>query len=252
MTVEHFDGWYAGMTEASKRDQIWQRLLGLPPELASTSLLSMSGLREIAGLLQLGADGVLLDLACGRGGYGLWLARETGCRLIGVDFSAVAVEDATRRVAGFGLEGRAEFSVGELVATGLAEASVDAVLCVDAIQFASGAVPAVAAELGRVLRPGGPAVLTSWEARDRDDEALPPRVRDLDLASALPAGGLVDVSVLDRPDWHELEVSMWSEIMALDPEGDAGLKDAQEEGEFVLGTLLPRCRRVLATGRAPA
>ncbi|HET6816216.1 MAG TPA: class I SAM-dependent methyltransferase [Mycobacteriales bacterium] len=256
VTVEHFDEWYGGMASANERDRVWQRLLGLPPELVSTSLLSMSGLREVTGLLSLGPDSVLLDLACGRGGYGLWLARETGCRLVGVDFSAVAIDDASRRVGTFGLDGRAEFRLGDLRATGLPDGAVDAVLCVDAIQFASDGdadgVKAAAAEVGRVLRPGGRAALTTWEPLDRDDEALPPRIRAVDLAAALPAGGLVDVSVVDRPDWHALECALWAEVMALDPGDDAGLRDAQEEGEFAVGTLLPRSRRVLATGRAPA
>ena len=76
MTVEHFNEWYAAMRAESARDRIWQEQLGLPPELVSTSLLSMAGLREVGTLLALGPDAVLLDLACGRGGYGCgWPAR---------------------------------------------------------------------------------------------------------------------------------------------------------------------------------
>lgn len=250
MTVEHFNEWYAAMDGRSERDRLWQRLLGLPAELVSTSLLSMAGLREIAGLLDLGPDDVLLDLACGRGGYGLWLARETGCRVIGVDFSEVAVADAGGRVSSFGLDGRAEFRVGELEAVGLPEASVDAVLCVDAIQFA-GDVTKAAAEVRRVLTPGGLAAFTSWEPLDRADEVLPARIRALDLATALPAGGLVDVAVVDKADWLDTERALWAAVMAVDAGDDDGLKDAQEEGANVSTILLPRCWRVLATGRAP-
>ena len=250
MTVEHFNAWYAAMDTESRRDRLWQELLDLPPELVSTSLLSMSALRELAASLALGPGDVLLDLACGRGGYGLWLARETGCRLIGVDFSEVAIRDATMRVSGFGLEGRAEFRVGELEAIGVPDASVDALLCVDAIQFAAD-TSAAAAEVRRVLKPGGIAVVTTWEALDRNDEALPERIRRLDLAAAMPAGGLVDVSVTSRADWLETERRLWSAVMAVDAGDDQGLKDAQKEGEQVSLTLLPRSRRVLATGRAP-
>jgi SAM-dependent methyltransferase len=251
MTVEHFNEWYAGMRGAGRRDRLWQELLGLPPELVSTSLLSMSGLREVVGILDLQPDQVLLDLACGRGGYGLWLARETGCRLVGVDFSTVAVEDARRRVADFGLDGRAEFHVGELEAIGLPEASVHAVVCVDAIQFA-GDHTAAAAEICRVLRPGGVAVLTTWGPLDPSDEVLPTRIRDLDLARALPTGGLVDVQVLDRSDWLAGERALWSAVLAADPAEDREIAEMREEAEFSTTTLLPRVRRVLATGRAPA
>src|SRR5215472_835324 len=48
----------------------------------------------------------------------------------------------------------AEYLVGDLAATGLRAGSADAVLCVDAIQFA--AQPAAAyRELARILAPGG-------------------------------------------------------------------------------------------------
>ncbi|WP_112225453.1 class I SAM-dependent methyltransferase [Lentzea atacamensis] len=40
---------------------------------------------------------VLLDLACGRSGHGLEIVRRTGCRLMGVDFSAVAIDQARQR-----------------------------------------------------------------------------------------------------------------------------------------------------------
>lgn len=250
MNVEHFNEWYAAMDAASRRDRLWQELLDLPPELVSTSLLSMSGLREIADLLELGEDDVLLDLACGRGGYGLWLARETGCRVIGVDFSEVAVTDACGRIQQFAVDGRADFRVGELEATGLPDASADAVLCVDAIQFAADRSNAMS-EVRRVLKPGGIVVVTTWEALDRTDEVLPERIRNLDVAAAMTAGGLVDVIVVDKPDWRDTEQKLWDTVMAIDAGEDQGLKDAQEEGAAVSTTLLPRSSRVLATGRAP-
>jgi ubiquinone/menaquinone biosynthesis C-methylase UbiE len=84
----------------------------------------------------------------------------------------------------------ASFRIGELTATGLPDASVDAVLCTDAIQFAG--EPAVAYdEIRRVLKPGGRVALTCWEALDRTDGRLYPRVRRVDLAAGLhQAGGL--------------------------------------------------------------
>ena len=250
MSVEHFDTWYAGMSPESARDRLWQDLLGLPPEMVSTSLLSLAGLTEIAGLLALGSDDVLLDLACGRGGYGMWLARKSGSRVVGVDFSAVAVADAQRRVADFGLDGRASYAVGDLEGNGLGDASVDAVLCVDAVQFAGDPVAACAETL-RVLRPGRVAAFTTWEALDPDDGELPDRIRRLDLARTLPTAGFVDVQVVDRADWLDNERRFWATVTDLDAGDDLGLRDAQEEAEFVTQVLLPRSRRVLATGRAP-
>jgi SAM-dependent methyltransferase len=108
-----------------------------PPDLQSTSLLSGAGLDEVVTALGLRDGQVLLDLACGRGGYGLEIARRSGSRVVGMDFSAVAIEQAQRRAQALGLADRADFRVGELTGTRLSTASVDAVLIVDSIQFAT-------------------------------------------------------------------------------------------------------------------
>jgi SAM-dependent methyltransferase len=72
--------------------------------------------------------------------------------------AAAAVHQATEHARRLGRE--AEFHVGGLGRTGLDEASVDAVLCVDAIQFAD--EPAAAyAELRRFLPAGGRVALTA-------------------------------------------------------------------------------------------
>lgn len=247
--AEHFDHWYADMASSRALENAQQRLLGLPPDLQSTSLLTLDGLREVADALALEPGQTLLDLACGRGGYGLWLAREHGVRVIGVDFSAVALDAARRSAAGFGLDGRAEFALGDLEATGLPAACVDAVLCIDAVQFA-GSTEAAATEIRRVLRPGGRAALTCWEPLDPSDASLPERIRLLDLAGSLAAGGLVDVTSRDRAGWLGAERAYWEAAVECDPAGDPALVSWQEEGQRVLPTL-DRLRRVMVTGRAP-
>ncbi len=142
------------------KDEIEQRHLGLPADLLSTSLLSWEGIAEVVAELRLSPGDTLLDLACGRGGYGLEIAARTGARLVGVDFSAEAVRQASEQARRLGRA--ADFRTGDLAATGLGDGSVYAVVCVDAIQFAE--EPSAAyAELRRVLAPGGRAVLTCWE-----------------------------------------------------------------------------------------
>jgi len=76
--AEYFDGWYADMTRSPVKDEIQQRHLGLPPHLLSTSLLGWDGIGEAAAGLGLSPGGTLVDLACGRGGYGLEIAARTG------------------------------------------------------------------------------------------------------------------------------------------------------------------------------
>jgi SAM-dependent methyltransferase len=247
LSAEYFDQWYEDMAGSPVKDEIQQRHLGLPPQLMSTSTLTWSALDEITAALALAPGDRLVDLACGRGGYGLELAGRTGAALTGVDFSAEAVRQA-RLLAGR-LGRQAEFRTGDLTATGLATACADAVLCVDAIQFAQ--PPAAAyAEIRRVLRPGGRVVLTCWEAASPGDERVPPRIRAVDLAGGLTAAGFDQVDARDRPDWRVAEQAMWAEAAALDPGDDPALQSFHEEGVRSLA-IFDLMRRVAATAVAP-
>ena len=241
-----FDGWYADMVGSPVKDEISQRHLGLPPHLLSTSLLGWDGVEEVTQALRLSPGDTLLDLACGRGGYGLEIAARTGARLVGVDVSSEAVRQAAALARG---SATATFLVGDLAATGLADHGVQAVLCVDAVQFAHDQAE-VHRELRRVLAPRGRAVLTCWEAVDRDDPAVPQRLRDVDLRAGLASAGFTDVEVLERPAWRRAERAMWEEAAALDPAGDPALQSFADEGVRSLRHF-EALRRVLATATAP-
>ena len=245
--AEHFDHWYADMTVSPVKDEIQQRHLGLPPHLLSTSLLGWEGIAEAVTALRLPGGATLVDLACGRGGYGLEIAGRTGARLVGVDFSAEAVRQATGQARRLGAV--AEFRVGDLAATGLAAGAADGVLCVDAIQFAP-EPRAAYQELRRILAPGGRAVLTCWEPREPGDERLPARLRHVDLAAGLTAAGFGEVEVRDRPPWRDRERAMWAEAAALDPGDDPALKSFHDEG-LRAPVVIELTRRVMATATAP-
>ena len=70
-SAEHYDQWYANMVDSPDRDEIVRRHLGLPADLPSTSLLTWDAIADVTSALRLSPGQVLLDLACGRGGYGL-------------------------------------------------------------------------------------------------------------------------------------------------------------------------------------
>lgn len=245
--AEYFDGWYADMAASPVKDDIAQRHLGLPPHLLSTSLLGWRGVADVTAALRLSPGDTLLDLACGRGGYGLEIAYRTGALLVGVDFSAEAVRQAAAQARTLGRA--AEFRVGELASTGLPDHSVDAVLCVDAIQFAD-RHDDVHREILRVLAPGGRVVLTCWEPVHREDEHVPLRLRTLDLRRGLMAAGFLEVDVRERPDWRAVEREMWQEASALDAGGDPALMSFRDEGISVLERF-DALRRVMATATAP-
>ena len=245
--AEYFDHWYADMSVSPVKDEIQQRHLGLPPYLLSTSLLGWEGIAEAVTALRLPGGATLVDLACGRGGYGLEIASRTGARLIGVDFAAEAVRQATEHARRLGAV--AEFRVGDLAATGLAAGTANGVLCVDAIQFAPQPQDAYQ-EIRRILAPGGRAVLTCWEPREPGDEHLPARLQHVDLAAGLTAAGFGDVEVRDRPSWRARERAMWAEAAALDPGEDPALISFHNEALRSPG-VIERTRRVMAIATAP-
>jgi SAM-dependent methyltransferase len=246
-SAEHFDGWYADQAAMPTVAEIMNRHTGFPPG-TRAGVVAAEAIPELTEELRLRPGSTLLDLACGRGAYGLLVARQARASLIGVDFSAQALAEAREQAARMGVSS-ASFRTGELTATGLPDASVEAVLCTDAIQFAD--EPAVAYdEIRRVLRPGGRVVLTCWEPFDRADERLAPRIRRANLAAGLHQAGFTDVEVRDRPFWLAREHALWEEAAALDPGDDPALRSLHDEGVRSLqwAALL---RRVLAVATNP-
>jgi SAM-dependent methyltransferase len=223
------------------------RHMGFPPGTRAGVVLA-EAIPELTEALRLRAGSTLLDLACGRGAYGLLVAKHAGTLLIGVDFSAQALTEAREQAARMGVS-NTSFRVGELTATGLPDASVEAVLCTDAIQFPD--EPALAyQEIRRVLKPGGRVALTCWEPFDRADERLVPRLRRVNLAADLRQAGFTDVEVWERPSWLAREHALWEEAAALDPGDDPALWSLHDEAVRTLqwtGLL----RRVLAAATNP-
>ncbi|MEU7871517.1 class I SAM-dependent methyltransferase [Dactylosporangium sp. NPDC049140] len=246
LDAEYFDDWYANIAESPVRDAIIARTLDVPADLRLPGILTGPGLAEVGAALRLPGDGLLLDIACGRGGYGIELARRAQARLVGVDFAAVALAAAVP-LAAERLPGRAEFRVGTLTETGLPDDCADGLMCIDAVQFAA---PPLAAlnEFRRLLKPGGRLVLTCWDAADPADEAVPARIRGVDLARDLPLAGFTGVEVHNKPDWRRAERSLWEEALEA-PEDDAAVRALQDEARRSLATF-DSMRRVFATATA--
>lgn len=248
LDAEYFDQWYAAMPSSSEHERIQQGALGLPAHLLSTSLLPWDGIDDVAALLRLAPGDLLVDLACGRGGYGLEVAHRTGARLLGVDFSAVAL-DAARASAAHHFSGvAAEFRTGSLTDTGLPDDSAAAVMCVDAMQFAE-PYEAGVAECARILAPGRPLVMTGWQAHDLDDAELPDRMRH-DIVAVLMAAGFTEVVARDMSRWQQAEYRMWDDALASEVDDEA-MRSMREEAQRLLA-VRGRLRRLLVTGNAPA
>jgi SAM-dependent methyltransferase len=103
-------------------------------------------------------DEVVLDLGCGTGNATM-IAAGRGARVIGVDPSPRLLEIARGNAAAAGLE--AEFVIGSAASVPVPADSADAVISVFGVIFAPDAA-AAAAEIARVLRPGGRIALSAW------------------------------------------------------------------------------------------
>jgi hypothetical protein len=115
--------------------------------------------RHLASLLDLTPGGRVLDVASGRGTTALLLASEFGVRVDGVDLSAGNVALAQGAADAAGLAARVSFTAGDAETLPYPDAGFDAVVCECAFcTFPD--KPTAAAELARVLRPGGRVGIT--------------------------------------------------------------------------------------------
>jgi ubiquinone/menaquinone biosynthesis C-methylase UbiE len=249
-TPADFDHVFSAAATSPGLLRVWQAAEpDLPPEIEPFSFVSVGLLRHVLPALDLAPGQTLVDLACGRGGPGLWLAQQADADLVGVDFSPVGISQAAARAALFGLAGRARFVVGHLMRTGLQEASADAIVCIDAFHFASDPA-AAAAEARRVLRPGRRLVLTNWQPKVPGDTRLPSR-RRIDWSRLLSSAGFTDVETVTRPEWRDVWTRVYRVALDLgEPGPDIALADLQDEARKRL-PLADLMHRVAVTATAP-
>jgi ubiquinone/menaquinone biosynthesis C-methylase UbiE len=228
--AKRFDREYqAGSSQTIRR--IWQMAYGddYPAEAEPHSFVTRTDLGKMVHLLALNSGSTLVDLGCGRGGPGLWLARTTGASLIGIDLSAHAIALANERISEFGLVGRARFLQGDLCATGLTDQSCDAAISIDVVMF----VPDLAAvfrEAVRILRPGAPFIFTAFERQGMERYRTP-----------LQDNGFEIEAYEEKPDWRRRLLIAYEQAVA---EQDA-LFAEMGEGAF---TLIAEANASLADG----
>ncbi len=165
--------------------------------------------RRLAAALAVGPGALVVDVASGPGTSALQVAEETGCAVVGVDLSAASVAVAQAAAARAGLAGRARFVVGDAEALPLEDAVADGVVCECALCTFPDKRRA-AAEIARVLKPGGRLALSDMVA---ERERLPAQLRTLaawvsciadarplDELAALLAGAGLQCELTERHD----------------------------------------------------
>jgi arsenite methyltransferase len=131
--------------------------------------------RRLAEALTLGHGHRMLDVACGRGTTALMLAQEYDVAVHGVDLLPANVALATGAAAAAGLADRIRFTCADAERLPFPDGGFDAVIC----ECAFCTFPdkrTAAAELTRVLRPGGRVGITDITA---DPDRLPAELTSL-------------------------------------------------------------------------
>jgi ubiquinone/menaquinone biosynthesis C-methylase UbiE len=123
-------------------------------------------LAEVPARYRIGPGMTLLDLGCGKGREACALAKQLGCRVIGVDALPGTLQLARDRISGEGLAGQVSLVCGSMDALPLPDASVDFIWCRDTLNHTSDMARTLA-ECARVLRPAGrmmsySALKTDW------------------------------------------------------------------------------------------
>lgn len=209
---------------------VWKEAYGddYPEGVEPLGFITATDLARVAELLEVGPGSTFVDLGCGRGGPGLWVARRTGAAVVGVDIVPEAVAAATRRSADFGVASRARYRTGSFTATGLESASFDAALSVDSLWMVLDKDAAVA-EVARIVVPGGRWVCTTWE---------PSYFRYSDV---LEAGGWDVLVCEEAANWRPRQLAVYDGILA----NEARL--VAELGPEAAGVLLLEAREVPKT-----
>ena len=109
---------------------------------------------EVAAALGAGPDHHVVDLGCGIGGAARHLAASTGCRVTGIDLTPEFVATAAHLTEIVGMDDRVSFRVGSATAIPADDNTFDAATLLH-VGMNIEDKGALAAEVARVLRPGG-------------------------------------------------------------------------------------------------
>jgi arsenite methyltransferase len=122
--------------------------------------------RRLGELLELRPGLRVLDVASGKGDSAIFIAREFGCEVVGLDFSVANVQQAAMRADAAGVAGLTAFHSGDAESMRFPDAVFDCIICECAFcTFPDKA--AAAGEFFRVLREDGRVGISDLTRRGR-------------------------------------------------------------------------------------
>jgi SAM-dependent methyltransferase len=211
--AERFDRAHAAQRQSTTLQQVWRHAYGeeYPEEVRPSAFYSRSTLLQLIAGLQVNPGQTIVDLGCGNGGAGLWIAEKLSTKLIGIDLSAAGVAAATNRAAELGLDGAARFQEGDLTDTGLPSASIDAAVSLDVLCFVPDKTAAIV-EVARILRPGARFGFTTWEEDGYSERLKSEQIPD--HRPVLDAAGF-EVDTYQEPEnWRQQQRAVLEGLLA--------------------------------------
>jgi SAM-dependent methyltransferase len=205
--AQGYDAVYAGVRKSPTLQRLWrEHVLGgaYPDGFEHLSFLTASELQHVATTLQIRVTERVVDLARGEGGPGLWMAKTQSARLVGIDASTVGVAHAHQRAKALGLSSLASFVVGRFDRLPLQSRTADAIVSVDALQYAPDKAAAFA-ECARILRAGRRLAFMAFEIDATRAAGLPVFGADPvgDFRPLLERAGFAIDIYEETPGWQE-------------------------------------------------
>ena len=168
--------------------------------------------------IRLGPGSRVLDIASGRGGPAILLARELGCTVEGIEIAPEFHGAAVERAASAGLTGLVSFRLGDASREVLAPGAYDAALCLGA-SFVFGGLAGTLDALEPCVRPGGHVVVgepywRTWPLPDDYEERDEPFTSLDGTVAIIESGDLRVVTLIDssRDDWDRYETLHWRAV----------------------------------------
>jgi SAM-dependent methyltransferase len=257
--LDGYDAVYDALPRGETFNRLWRANAyqgDFPEEFAHIGFLTVPEAQRMRELLHIGPGDVVVDLACGAGGPGLWMAAQSGASLIGVDPSTAGLAAARARARGVGLAGRARFEHGTFEQTNLPDGVADAAMSVEALQYAPDK-RAAASEVFRVLRPGGRLAFIAFEVEPAKVAGVP--VLGVDpvpnYVPLLEAAGFEIESYVETPGWRERVNGAFGAIVdardtLVAEMGERAAAGAVAEAMLTV-EIKPYSRRVSAAARRP-